>query len=118
MNAEESKIRRNASFALLLPGKVLHLSALIVTWKFRDRGNKAGALEAMQLLDDCGMEKLRSVNSVRGTDKASVMYTCKCSAHVHTYTYYTYTCTMHGFALTKFVNSMINTHSSPSYSLH
>ena len=71
VNAEESKIRRNASFALLLPGKVLHLSALIVARKFRDRGNKAGALEAMQLLDECGMGKLLSVNSVRGTDKVS-----------------------------------------------
>ena len=76
VNAEESKIRRNASFALLLPGKVLHLSALIVARKFRDRGNKAGALEAMQLLDECGMGKLLSVNSVRGTDKVS-----KCMLH-------------------------------------
>ena len=74
VNAEESKIRRNASFALLLPGKVLHLSALIVARKFRDRGNKAGALEAMQLLDECGMGKLLSVNSVCGTDKVSACY--------------------------------------------
>ena len=72
MNAEQSKVRRNAAFVLLLPGKVLHLSALIVARKFRDRGNKAGALEAMKLLEDCGMGKLLSVNSVRGTDKASV----------------------------------------------
>lgn len=58
VNAEESKVRRNAAFALLLPGKVLHLSALIVTRKFRDRGNKAGALEAMKHLESCGLGKL------------------------------------------------------------
>ena len=40
VNAKESKVRFNASFALL-PGKVLHLSALIVAQKFRDRGNKS-----------------------------------------------------------------------------
>ena len=62
----------NTSFALLLPGRVLHLSALIVARKFRDRGNKAGALEAMQHPEDCGMGKLLSENSNRGTDKASV----------------------------------------------
>ena len=68
-NAEESKIRRNAAFTLLLPGKVLHLSALIVSRKFRDRGNKAGALEAMNHLEDCGLGKLFGANSARGTDK-------------------------------------------------
>ena len=79
MNAEESKVRRNAAFTLLLPGKVLHLSALIVARKFRDRGNKAGALEAMNLLQDKGLGKLLSVNSARGTDKVSAyMYRENC----------------------------------------
>ena len=69
MNAEDSKVRRNATFALLLPGKTLHLSALIVARKFRDRGNKQGALEAMKLLADSGLGELNFLNSARGTDK-------------------------------------------------
>lgn len=70
-NADESKVKRNAAFALLLPGKVLHLSALIVTRKFRERGNKAGALEAMVQLGNVGLGKLSEVKSARCTDKAS-----------------------------------------------
>ena len=52
-----------------LPGKTLHLSALIVARKFRDRGNKQGALEAMKLLADSGLGELTFLNSARGTDK-------------------------------------------------
>ena len=42
--------------------------------KFRDRGNKAGALEAMNLLEDCDLGKLFGVNSARGTDKVYKCY--------------------------------------------
>ena len=43
---------RNAAFSLLLPGKVLHLNALLHLRKFRDRGNKPGAVKGFEVLQD------------------------------------------------------------------
>ena len=42
---------RNAAFSLLLPGRILHLNALLQMRKFRDKGNKAGAVRGFQLLE-------------------------------------------------------------------
>ena len=43
---------RNAAFSLLLPGKVLHLNAPSHLRKFRDRGNKPGAVKGFEVLQD------------------------------------------------------------------
>ena len=73
---ETSKARRTAAFALLLPGKVLHLSALIVSRKFRDKGNKPGAIAAFKLLESSSLGKLHETKSVRGTDKVIIFSSC------------------------------------------
>lgn len=40
----DGQAQASAAYSLLLPGKVLHLNALLSMKKFRDRGNKEGAV--------------------------------------------------------------------------
>ena len=47
----------------MLPGKVLHLSALLTAKKFRTHGNKEGAIQAMQSLEADGLGQLNQVGS-------------------------------------------------------
>ena len=61
----------NAAFSLLLPGKILYLSALLSQTKFKSRGNKAGALAGWKLLEKSGLAKLVQVKAQRGTDKVN-----------------------------------------------
>ena len=68
--------RSNAAYSLLLPGKVLHLSALNVQRKFRDRGNKAGAKDSWRLLSERGLGELKEFKARRGTDIVSSTFTC------------------------------------------
>ena len=51
---------------LLIPGKTLHLNALLSMRKFRDRGNKAGAVKAFELLEEDGLGKVVSTKPQRG----------------------------------------------------
>ena len=60
-----------ATFCLLLPGKRLHLSALLFERKFRGRGNKTAALEALHQLEVAGLGKLEKEKSHRGTAAVS-----------------------------------------------
>ena len=48
----------NATFSLLLPGKILYFNALNEQQKFRGRGNKDGAKKAWQHLEDAGLGTL------------------------------------------------------------
>jgi hypothetical protein len=57
----------NAGYCLLLPGEVLDLSTLLSLKKFRGRGNKDGALEAMRLLQSDDLGKLEEKESHRGS---------------------------------------------------
>lgn len=50
--------RRNAAYTLLQPGCTLSLSALLVAKKYRDRGGKDAAIEAMKELESIGLGKL------------------------------------------------------------
>ena len=59
---------RNAGFSLLLPGRILHLNALLAMKKFRDKGNKDGAVRGLQLLEDSGIGRLISRRPPRGTN--------------------------------------------------
>ena len=52
-----------ATYCLLLPGKRLHLSALLFERKFRGWGNKTAALEALHQLEAAGFGKLEKENS-------------------------------------------------------
>lgn len=58
-----------ATFCLLLPGKRLHLSALLFERKFRGRENKTAALEVLHQLEVGGLGKERSH---RGTAAVSI----------------------------------------------
>ena len=44
-----------AAFCLTLPGKVLYLSPLLTARKFRNRGNKDGAVRAFLQLEEDGL---------------------------------------------------------------
>ena len=61
-----------ASFCLQLPGKQLHLSALLTAKKFRGRGNKEAALLAFGELEKAGLGELKTQMSHRGTSAVCV----------------------------------------------
>ena len=70
-----SEAEKNAAFSLLLPGKVLHLNALSHLRKFRDRGNKPGAVRGFEVLQEKGLGKIVSIKPQRGTTMVRYMYT-------------------------------------------
>lgn len=73
---EQALANNNASYSLLLPGKILNLTILNNLRKFRDRGNKQGAKQAWKLLDEAGLGTLIESKARRGTDKANFIFTC------------------------------------------
>lgn len=74
---QKNQAHSNATYSLLLPGKVLNLSTLNTQRKFRDRGNKAGAIEAWKLLQQSGLGKMIETKARRGTD----MVCSQCNLH-------------------------------------
>ena len=60
--------KANASYSLLLPGRTLYLNALLEQRKFRDRGNKDGAVKGFKLLEEAGLGKVIDVKPHRGTN--------------------------------------------------
>ena len=68
LSEDTTEAHRNAAFSLLLPGKVLHLNALLHMRKFRDKGNKAGAVRGLQLLESEGLGNLISTRLQRGAN--------------------------------------------------
>ena len=70
-NPDEKQAASNASYSLLLPGKVLYLSVLLMQTKFKSRGQKAGALGGWKLLQGAGLAKIVEMKAQRGTDKVS-----------------------------------------------
>ena len=62
----------NASFSLLLPGKVLHFNALNEKRRFRDRGNKPGARLAWKELEQAGLGKFSEEPAGRGTKEVGL----------------------------------------------
>ena len=59
-NGDMSEAHRNATMSLLLPGKVLHLNVLLAMRKYRNSGNKQGALRGFELLEKTGLGNLQS----------------------------------------------------------
>lgn len=55
-----------AQYCLLLPGKTLHISALLAAKRFRDRGNKEGAVKAIRLLQEAGLGTVLEIKPTRG----------------------------------------------------
>ncbi len=54
-----------AMFCLILPDKVLHISALLAAKRFRDKGNKDGAVKAIKMLESAGLGTVR-VQTAKG----------------------------------------------------
>lgn len=55
-----------ASYCLLLPGKTLHISALLLAKHFRKRGNKDGAVRAIKLLQSAELGTVVESKQQRG----------------------------------------------------
>ena len=51
------------AYCLLLPGKKLHLSALLTAKRFRGKGNKDSAVEAFRELEKAGLLTLSTEES-------------------------------------------------------
>ena len=73
---EEDQAQQNATICLTVPGKVIHLSALLNKRMFRKRGDKDGAVAGLQLLEKAGLGTLNSLNPKRGATvvSASILY--------------------------------------------
>ena len=64
----------NAVYSHLLPGKILHLSDLLEMRKFRDRGNKEGAVRGFRVLEEAELGKLIEVKPQRGTNMVNIFH--------------------------------------------
>ena len=60
-----------AAFTLTLPGKTLYLSKLLYLKKYRNRGNKDGAIRAFYRLEDEGFGRVFEVGGSKGTNVVS-----------------------------------------------
>ena len=56
-----------SAYCLLLPGKTLHISALLAAKRFRDKGNKDGAVRAVKTLQDAGLGQAVENKPLPGT---------------------------------------------------
>lgn len=73
---DASEAHRNATMSLLLPGKVLHLNALLALRKFRDRGNKAGAVRGFETLQESNLGRLITLKPQRGATMVNCNTLC------------------------------------------
>ena len=60
---------------LTLPGKILDISALNNQHKFRDRGKKQGAVDAIEHLQETGLGVVHKERATRGTSLVSIRRT-------------------------------------------
>ena len=63
----DGQVHANAAYSLLLPGKILYLNALLAMKKFRDRGNKEGAVRGFLALQEAGLGRVVEQKPQRGT---------------------------------------------------
>ena len=80
---DTSEAHRNATMSLLLPGAVLHLNVLLAMRKFRNGGNKAGALRGFELLEKCDLGTLTSIKLQRGANMVTWKPVFLVYNHVH-----------------------------------
>ena len=66
------KAHGNATYSLLLPGKVLYLNALLSLKKFRDRGNKEGAVQGFYVLQGAGLGRVIE----KSLNREQIWYIC------------------------------------------
>ena len=62
---------------------LLHISALLAAKRFRDRGNKDGAVKAICVLQSAGLGEVCEAKPQRGTN---VVYMVLCKCLVYSYT--------------------------------
>ena len=67
-------VERAASYVLTLPGKILDISVLNTSRKFREFGNKEGAVAAIEFLQECGIGVVHTEKATRGTSKVYNVY--------------------------------------------
>ena len=78
-----------AAFSLLLPGEVLHLSAILVAKKLRPiNGNKESAVRGFRILEEAGLGRLVELNPQRG---ATMVCKSNSFAKVHLVVYMHFT---------------------------
>lgn len=63
-----------ASYCLTLPGKVLYLTPLLSAKKFRNRGNKDGAVRAFMKLEEEGLGKTYVIGGSKGVSQVQLTY--------------------------------------------
>ena len=66
-----SPLHSTAAFILKLPGKDLDISALNLQHTFRNRGNKQGAVNAIEHLQDSGLGTVHTKQATHGTSLVS-----------------------------------------------
>lgn len=66
-----SQDRQMATFCLLLPGKMLYISALLASKRFRDKGNKEGVVKAIKMLEEAGIGRVIEDKPPRGATVVS-----------------------------------------------
>ena len=60
-------------FTLLLPGKVIDISAVCKAKNFKDKGNKPAAIEACRRLEEEGLGTLHELRSLRGIPMLNIL---------------------------------------------
>lgn len=73
MVVEDSTDDVCAAQCLLLPGKTLHLSYLLVKKKFKKFGNKDGAVRAFYKLEVAGLGEVIEVGGYKGAYTVRIM---------------------------------------------
>lgn len=69
--SEDAKI---AAYCLLLPGDTLHLTPLLAAKKFRNKGNKDGAIRAFGLLEKDGLGNTYVITGSKGGSTQVCIY--------------------------------------------
>ena len=69
----DDSLINNGAYTLLLPGKVLDLSTMLKNKKYQNRGQKEGAVKAMNKLEADGLGELKRKEMHRGTSAVSHM---------------------------------------------
>ena len=68
-------VERAAAYMLTLPGKILDISVLNTSRKFREFGNKEGAVAAIEFLQESSIGVVHTEKATRGTSKVDIVFT-------------------------------------------
>ena len=66
-------VEHAAAYVLTLPGKILDISVLNTSRKFREFGNKEGVVAAIEFLQECGTGVVHTEKATRGTSKVDTL---------------------------------------------